>query len=228
MHRLALLLCALVVAAGLQADERILDYHSEIQVQPDGALHVTETIRVRAEGRAIRRGIYRDFPTRYTDRIGNRVVVDFTPVSVRRDGGSEPWHTERLRNGVRIYAGSANTLIEPGIHVYEFVDPAAAGALVGVTYFSYGDGEGHEIQAYEFRPSEVGAYVIHLENLHQRGDHSDVADESEETQVHAGQAGPRQRTVGQQVIEDQVIDGNRDHLDHDHGNAEANRGFDLL
>ena len=120
MHRLALLLCALVVAAGLQADERILDYHSEIQVQPDGALHVTETIRVRAEGRAIRRGIYRDFPTRYTDRIGNRVVVDFTPVSVRRDGGSEPWHTERLGNGVRIYAGSANTLIEPGVHVYEF------------------------------------------------------------------------------------------------------------
>jgi uncharacterized membrane protein YgcG len=120
MRRLALLLCAFFVAAGLQADERILDYHSEIQVQPDGALHITETIRVRAEGRAIRRGIYRDFPTRYTDRIGNRVVVDFTPVSVRRDGGSEPWHTERLGNGVRIYAGSANTLIEPGVHVYEF------------------------------------------------------------------------------------------------------------
>ena len=114
MRRLALLLCALFVAAGLQADERILDYQSEIQVQPDGALHITETIRVRAEGRAIRRGIYRDFPTRYTDRIGNRVVVDFTPVSVRRDGGSEPWHTERLANGVRIYAGSAKTLIDAG------------------------------------------------------------------------------------------------------------------
>ena len=119
--RLLLLLCALGLAVGLQADERILDYRSDIRVQPDGALHVTETLRVRAEGKAIRRGIYRDFPTRYRDRYGNRVVVDFTPVSVRRDGGSEPWHTERRSNGVRIYAGSSNRTVEPGIHEYEFV-----------------------------------------------------------------------------------------------------------
>jgi hypothetical protein len=45
------------------------------------------------------------------------------------------------------------------------VDPAGAGALPGVTYFSYDDGEGHEIQAYEFRPSEVGSYVALLENF---------------------------------------------------------------
>ena len=108
-------------AAALHADERILDYRSDIRVQPDGALHVTETLRVRAEGRDIRRGIYRDFPTRYRDRYGNRVVVEFTPVSVRRNGGSEPWHAESRGNGVRIYAGSAGRLLEPGIHEYEFV-----------------------------------------------------------------------------------------------------------
>lgn len=116
-----LLLCGLLAATGLQADERILDYRSEIRVQPGGVLHVTETLRVRAEGRAIRRGIYRDFPTRYDDRFGNRVVVDFTPVSVRRNGGSEPWHSERRANGVRVYAGSADRRVESGIHEYEFV-----------------------------------------------------------------------------------------------------------
>ena len=46
----------------------------------------------------------------------------------------------------------------------ESVDPAGAGALPAVTYFSYGDGEGHEIQAYEFRPSAVGSYLALLEN----------------------------------------------------------------
>ena len=120
MHRL-LLLFTIFVSTGLWADERILDYRSEIRVQPDGVLHVTEMIRVRAEGNQIRRGIYRDFPTRYRDRYGNRVVVDFTPISVRRNGGSEPWHTERRTNGVRVYAGSANRTVEPGIHDYEFV-----------------------------------------------------------------------------------------------------------
>lgn len=44
------------------------------------------------------------------------------------------------------------------------IDPPAAGALPDVDYFTYGDGEGHEIQAYEFRPSEVGGYVARLEN----------------------------------------------------------------
>jgi uncharacterized membrane protein YgcG len=119
--RLGVLLCALLSVTGIRADERILDYRSEIAVQPDGVLRVTETLRVRAEGQQIRRGIYRDFPTRYTDRFGNRVVVDFTPLSVRRDGASEPWRAERHANGVRVYAGSANRLLEPGVHEYELV-----------------------------------------------------------------------------------------------------------
>ena len=52
--------------------ERIISYFSDIQVAADTSLHVTETIRVEAEGQEIRHGIYRDFPTRY-DRDG-RVV----------------------------------------------------------------------------------------------------------------------------------------------------------
>ena len=50
-------------AAPAAAREEILSYIADINVQDDGALEVTETIKVRAEGRQIRRGIYRDFPT---------------------------------------------------------------------------------------------------------------------------------------------------------------------
>ncbi len=108
-----------LLAATSSADERILEYRTDIQLRPDGQLLVTERIRVRAEGQNIRRGIFRDFPTRYRDSLGNHVVVDFFPLSVRRNGTPEPWHTEEISNGVRLFAGSANRMIGTGIHEYE-------------------------------------------------------------------------------------------------------------
>jgi len=109
--------CLLSLAAA--ADERILEYRSDIHVHEDGQLTVTETIRVRAEGKNIRRGIYRDFPTRYRDRTGNHINVDFSPLSVTRDGNTEAWHTKNLSNGVRVYMGSQNRQVDPGVHEYE-------------------------------------------------------------------------------------------------------------
>lgn len=120
MSRLSGFFCllALVWAGIASADERILDYHAAIAIQADGALEVTETIIVRAEGRNIRRGIYRDFPTRYRDRFGNRVVVDFELLDVRRDGRPESFFTERLSNGVRINTGNDDFLPTPGEFTY--------------------------------------------------------------------------------------------------------------
>jgi uncharacterized membrane protein YgcG len=108
-------LFVLLAAAGAAiADERILRFDSDLRIQADGSLLVTETIRVRAEGSSIRRGIYRDFPTRYTDRYGNRVQVGFELLGVERDGRSEPNFTERLANGVRINTGNDSFLPTPG------------------------------------------------------------------------------------------------------------------
>ncbi|MDT8320664.1 MAG: DUF2207 domain-containing protein [Xanthomonadales bacterium] len=117
----AFCLLAVLAAPTLCAEERILKYRSEVRVQPDGRLLVTETLRVQVEGQQIRRGIYRDFPTRYRDRLGNNVHADFDVVSVRRDGGPEPWHTEQHPNGVRLYVGSAERNVSRGPHKYELV-----------------------------------------------------------------------------------------------------------
>jgi len=103
------------------ADERILKYRSVIQVHESGQLTVTEFIQIRAEGKNVRRGIYRDFPTRYKDLLGNHVKVDFVPLSVHRNGKPEAWHTEERSNGVRVYAGSESRRLEPGVHDYELV-----------------------------------------------------------------------------------------------------------
>ena len=100
------------------AAERILAYDSQVQIHADGSLDVTERIRVRAEGASIRRGIYRDFPTRYRDRHGNRVVVGFEVVEVLRDGQPEPWFTENVANGVRINTGNDDFLQVPAEYAY--------------------------------------------------------------------------------------------------------------
>ena len=81
-------------------------------------MRVTETIRVRSTGEQIRRGIFRDFPTTYTDRAGHRYTVGFDVQAILRDGQPEEWHTERLANGIRIYMGRKDHLLAPGEHAY--------------------------------------------------------------------------------------------------------------
>ena len=116
--RTVLILALLFACSLARADERILDYRVEVAVQSDGALAVAEHITVRAEGSQIRRGVYRDFPTRYRDRYGNRVVVDLEVLGVERNGDAEPFFTENLSNGVRINTGDDSFVSAPAEHRY--------------------------------------------------------------------------------------------------------------
>jgi uncharacterized membrane protein YgcG len=102
------------------ADERILNFHSDITVHQDASMTVRETIRVKSEGDKIKRGIYRDFPVRYRDNFGNRYVVGFTVLEVFRDGNPEPYHTESISNGTRVYIGQKVVFLNPGEHTYIF------------------------------------------------------------------------------------------------------------
>jgi uncharacterized membrane protein YgcG len=118
VRRLACALLLLLAAGAAGAAERILDFRSDIAIGAGGALTVQETIVVQAEGRLIKHGIYRDFPTRYPDRFGQRVEVGFEVVSVALDGAAVPWVTRRLSNGVRVRIGDARTLLPHGRHEY--------------------------------------------------------------------------------------------------------------
>jgi len=65
-----LLLAVCAFFAGLPAhaqSERILEFHSDVTLEEDSSLRVTETITVVSAGGQIRHGIYRDFPTHYSD-----------------------------------------------------------------------------------------------------------------------------------------------------------------
>jgi uncharacterized membrane protein YgcG len=101
-----------------RADERILQYLSDVQVQKDGSLEVTETIDVRAEHYEINHGIFRDFPTRYHGPNGSQFRVGFTFEGATLDGGSVPAATESLARGVRIKIGDPDRLVDIGEHRY--------------------------------------------------------------------------------------------------------------
>ena len=90
--------------------ERTLEYKSTLEVKVDGTLEVTEEITVISEGRQIKRGIFRDFPTKYKDKTGNRVKVDFIVYEVLRNGSPEPYIVQNKSNGKRIRIGNKNIL----------------------------------------------------------------------------------------------------------------------
>ncbi|MBY5559112.1 DUF2207 domain-containing protein [Rhizobium leguminosarum] len=113
-------LLLMLAAPAAFAAEVIDSFASDIALEKSGAMSVTETITVNAEGNQINHGIFRDFPLYFTDAAGRRRSVDFDVVSVQRDGEDEPWHTESISGGIRIYAGSADVTVTPGRHRYVF------------------------------------------------------------------------------------------------------------
>lgn len=118
------LIALLVLLAGFLAgpacaEEVIERFVSDLTVKTDASVEVTETITVRAEGREIRRGILRDFPTIYRTPDGKRYEVGFDVLAVSRDGVTESWAQETIGNGVRLRIGSADVLLDPGPHTYE-------------------------------------------------------------------------------------------------------------
>jgi hypothetical protein len=120
LWRIAVLLAALAVAGKAVAAEVIHSFNSDVVVANDGELAVTETLRVRAEGNAMRHGIYRDFPLTFRDAAGRLREVTFSVATVSRDGHREPYHSERIHGFIRIYAGDKDVLIKPGEYTYVF------------------------------------------------------------------------------------------------------------
>src|SRR3546814_17866196 len=103
--------------------ERILSFDAAVTVRPDGVLHVVESIEVLASGEQIRRGIFRDFPTRHITGHGFNHRAGFSVLRVERDGRPEPWSTAGLTARVRVYVGDPDVPQPPGRHRYTLPPP---------------------------------------------------------------------------------------------------------
>lgn len=104
-------------AAAQVVEERILSFDQDIGVEADGTLVVRERIAVRAAGDRIRRGIFRDFLT----TRGGAARQRYQFLEVRRNGQPEPFFTESVSGGVRLYIGEAERQVPPGRHVYSIL-----------------------------------------------------------------------------------------------------------
>ena len=112
-------LATLVLAtAPTPAQERILSYASNITLLKNGTVDVTETITVRAEGKQIKRGIFRDIPTTLANPDGSVIRSNLEVISVLKDSEPEPFSTEGIRDGTRIYVGDANVYLSTGTYRY--------------------------------------------------------------------------------------------------------------
>ena len=119
LSTLCLTFALAVGSTDAQADERILSFVSDVTINQDASLNVTETIRVRSEGQQIKRGIVREFPTSYRDRGGTQFRVGFEVLSVRRDGKAEDFHIKKIANGKAVYIGNADRFLTPGTYAFE-------------------------------------------------------------------------------------------------------------
>ena len=108
----------LCFCAKCYAEEKITSYQVYIKVLEDSSLEVEEKIDVISEGRKIKRGIYRDFPTNYQDKRGFKYNVDFDIAAVSRDGQKEDYHTKWLNNGYRVYIGNQSSFLSQGKHSF--------------------------------------------------------------------------------------------------------------
>jgi uncharacterized membrane protein YgcG len=116
----ALMLLSPVGRAGAAEAERILSFDSVVTVHTDSTMTVQETIRFVSAGVSIQHGLYRDFPTTYTNPGRAPVRVAFQVLGLTRDGSTEPWHAVQQTNGVRVYFGSSSADLKPGEHTYVF------------------------------------------------------------------------------------------------------------
>ncbi len=110
--------CTITASSITDNSERIISYDSEITINEDGSMNVAEKIKVHSRGVSIKRGIYRDFPTKYKDKHGSNVIIKFDVTEVLRDGRNENFRTENVSNGVRVYIGNENIFLKPGDYTY--------------------------------------------------------------------------------------------------------------
>lgn len=114
----ACLVVTLLSVLPINAQEVINDFDVFMSVRPNGRVDIEEKIRVTVENIQIKHGIYRDIPTIYTDRLGNQVNIRFSLNGIERNGQTEPYHIQKMSNGIRIYIGHKSALVPWGEYTY--------------------------------------------------------------------------------------------------------------
>ncbi len=110
----------------------IKDFRSQINIQKDGSVLISETISVDF-GSLQKHGIFRDIPVIYQDKNGNKTYSQITITKVGRNQTQENYSISHPNNYLEIKIGNANKLVS-GSQIYS-INYLVKGVLLG--YSSY-------------------------------------------------------------------------------------------
>lgn len=98
--------------------EKIISFHSDIDVDKKSGITVTEHIKVYSLGNNIKRGIFRALPlSRNLNNKTHKVRYDI--ISVKKNGIDENYHENTEDGYLKIYAGNKDIILDPGTYDYE-------------------------------------------------------------------------------------------------------------
>jgi uncharacterized membrane protein YgcG len=101
------------------AQERILNFDAKIQIEKSGTIQVIETITIKAEGDQFKHGLLRILPLERKDKNGNRIDVEYTINSVKKNGNVENYFTKNEDDDWKIYIGNKEIYLENGVYEYQ-------------------------------------------------------------------------------------------------------------
>jgi len=99
-------------------NERIINFHADIDVNKNSGLSITEKIKVHSLGENIKRGIFRSLPL-VRNLNGRTQKVKYNIVSVKKDGVDEDFHEEIEDGYLKVYVGNKDVILSPGDYNYE-------------------------------------------------------------------------------------------------------------
>lgn len=98
--------------------EEILNFTSNIVVNRNASIDVTEIITVHANQDRILRGIVRRLPTRYMDSYGIKRKTTYQLKNILFNNQPSSYHTEFSNNQFAVYIGQLDVVLTPGDYTY--------------------------------------------------------------------------------------------------------------
>ena len=110
---------ALLFHQEIWAYEHIEWFKSDIKIETNGDILITETIKVKAEGNEIRRGIFRALPVIYYTPKKFQYKVKYDIIQVLKDNLDEKYFIKKDGDFILIYIGDENTYLNEAFYTYE-------------------------------------------------------------------------------------------------------------
>ena len=102
----------------VERSEEILNFISDIAVNTDASIDVTEKITVYANQETIKHGIVRWLPNFYIDSKGVKQRLTYRVSNVLMDQVKSPYHIKKTPDQFGIYIGAENKLLAQGTYIY--------------------------------------------------------------------------------------------------------------